>query len=336
MAADVALTGTQKAAVLLITLGSDASAQVLPFLQEEELERVTLEIFNMQAVPQSVRRNVLEESYHLSLTNESVDQGGYEYARMLLTRTLGDKRAKDLIARVQNMQKGNPFDFVRDADAVQLAGFLQDEHPQTIALVLSHLPPAQAGSVLSSLSPDYQAEVAERIAVMDSTDPEVVSEVEQGLQRKLSSLVTHDYSLSGGVEYVVNVLNQVDRGTEKSILDALDETNPTLAEEIRQKMFVFENIVMLDDRSVQRMLREVDTKDLVLALKGASEQAKDLIFRNMSTRAADLLREDVSLSGPVRLRNVEEAQQRIVGVIRRLEAAEEIVISRGGDDELIV
>jgi len=334
--ADVALTGAQKAAVLLITLGSDASAQVLPFLDEEELEQVTLQIFNMHSVSQNIRRDVLEESYQLSLAKESVDEGGYEYARLLLTRTLGEQRAKELIVRVQGMQKGNPFDFIREADSVQLAGFLQDEHPQAIALILSHMRAPQAAGVLANLSPDLQAEVAERIAAMDSTAPEVVAEVERGLQKKLSSLVTQDYSVSGGVEFVVGMLNQVDRGTEKSILDSLDDTNPTLAEEIRQKMFVFENITMLDDRSVQRVLREIDSKDLVLALKGSSEQVKDLIYRNMSTRAANLLREDVAITGPVRLRNVEEAQQRIVGVIRRLESAEEIVISRGGDDELIV
>lgn len=336
MNTDVQLTGAQKAAVLLITLGSDSSAYVLPFLDEEEMEQVTLEIFNMHAVPQSIRRNVLEEGYQLSLANESVDQGGFEYAKLLLTRTLGEKKANELIKRVRNLQKGNPFDFIREADSAQLASFLQDEHPQTIALILSHMRMIQAGNVLANLSPDLQAEVAERIAVMDSTAPEVVAEVEQGLQKKLSILVTHDYSSSGGVEFLVGLLNQVDRGTEKSILDSLDDTNPTLAEEVRQKMFVFENIIMLDDRSVQRVLREVETKDLVLALKGASEQVKELIYRNMSTRAANLLREDVSIAGPVRLRNVEEAQQRIVAVIRRLEAAEEIVISRGGDDELIV
>jgi len=336
VAADVQLTGAQKAAVLLIALGSDSSAHVLRFLDEEELEKVTLEIFNMHAVPQSIRRGVLEEGYQLSLVNESVDQGGYEYARLLLTRTLGERKAEELIERVRKLQKGNPFDFIREADPAQLASFLQDEHPQTIALILSHMRAAQAGSLLANLSPDLQAEVAERIAVMDSTAPEVVSEVEKGLEKKLSTLVTQDYSTSGGVEFLVSLLNQVDRGTEKSILDSLDDTNPALAEEIRQKMFVFENIVMLDDRSVQRVLREVDSKDLVLALKGASEQVKDLVYRNMSTRAANLLREDVAITGPVRLRNVEEAQQRIVAVIRRLEAAEEIVISRGGDDELIV
>jgi flagellar motor switch protein FliG len=263
--------------------------------------------------------------------------GGLEYVRDLLARALGSQKAQELMERVQRRTQGAPFDFLNEADPAQLANSLKNEHPQTIALIVSHLKASKAAAVIVHLDSESQGEVATRIAVMDRVSPDVLKELEAGVRGKLSSLLTQqDYASFGGVSSLVNILHQVDRGTEKAILDALDASQPQVAEEVRQKMFVFENIVGLDDRTIQRILRDVDNKDLILALKGASEEVRNLIFRNVSKRAAELLREDLSITGPVRLRNVEEAQQRIVSVIRHLEAAEEIVLGRGKEDELIV
>jgi len=336
MAEDLALTGSQKAAALLIALGQDAAADVIKFCDEDEIEQIALEIFSMGAVPSRVKEAVVQETYHMSFVSEGVTSGGVDYARDMLARALGNQKAEQFMERVLLRSKGAPFDFLDDADPTQLANSLKDEHPQTIALIVSHLKVAKAAAVIAHLEEQLQAEVAIRIAVMDHVSPDVIHEVENGLKDKLSALLTQqDYSAAGGVSSLVNILHQVDRTTEKVIMDALDQEQPQAAEEVRRKMFVFENIVTLDDRSIQRILRDIDNKDLILALKGSSEDLRNLIFRNMSTRAAELLKEDLSITGPVRLRNVEEAQQRIVGVIRQLEAAEEIVVSRGGQDEII-
>lgn len=332
---DLELTGRQKAAALLITLGPEAAAQILKHFSDEEIEQLTLEIFNMGSVPSGVKENVLQACYHMSFVSEGVATGGVEYARDLLSRALGTQKAVEFMERVRIRTQGAPFDFLAGADPAQLANSLKHEHPQTIALIVSHLKPGKAAAVISSLDEQAQGEVANRVAVMDRVSPDVIKTVEAGMKGKLSSLITQDYATSGGVSSVVNILHQVDRATEKVIMDALDEKHPQLAEEIRQKMFIFENIISLDDRTIQRILRDVDSKDLILALKGASEEVRQQIFRNLSKRAAELLKEDLGMSGPVRLRNVEEAQQRIVNVIRQLEAAEQIVISRGGEDELI-
>jgi len=328
----IELSGLQKSAALIITLGTEASSHILKYCSDDEIEQLTLEILRMGTVPSKIKETVVQECYQMSFVSEGVASGGAEYARDMLARTMGNQKAQELLERVKMRSQGVPFDFLNDADPAQLANSLKNEHPQTISLIISHLKASVAAGVIANLDENLQGEVASRIAVMDRVSPGVIKEVEAGMKTKLSSLLTQDYTTSGGVQSLVTILHQVDRSTEKVIMDALDEAQPQVAEEVRQKMFVFENVVTLDDRSIQRILRDVDTKDLILALKGASEEVRTLIFRNMSKRAAQLLKEDLAITGPVRLRNVEEAQQRIVNVIRQLEAAEEIVISRGGDD----
>jgi flagellar motor switch protein FliG len=329
------MTGRQKAAALLITLGPESASYIMKHFDDDEIEQLTMEIFNMGSVPGAVKETLLQECYQMSFVSEGVAAGGVEYARDILSRALGSQKAVEFMERVRLRTQGAPFDFLDGADPAQLANALKHEHPQTIALIVSHLKPTKAAAVISNLDEQRQGEVANRVAVMDRVLPDVIKTVEAGMKGKLSSLITQDYATSGGVSSLVSILHQVDRATEKVIMDALDEKHPELAEEVRQKMFVFENIITLDDRAIQRILREVNSKDLILALKGASEEVRQLIFRNLSRRAAELLQEDLNMSGPVRLRNVEEAQQRIVNVIRQLEAAEQIVISRGGEDEII-
>ena len=250
-------------------------------------------------------------------------------------RALGDKGG-EVMERILAGSQSLPFDFIRNTDGMQLLNFIQNEHPQTIALVLSHINPLQAATILAGLAPELQADVSRRIATMGQISPEVIRQDESSLREKMSSLIVEDVSSSGGVEYLVKVIQNVDRGTEKSILEQLDETAPELSDEIRKGMFLFEDVSEIDDRSIQRIMRDIDGKDTTLALRGASEELKDAFFRNMSSRAAEILREEMELSGPVRLRNVEEAQQRIVNVIRKLEEAEEIVISRGGEADQLV
>jgi flagellar motor switch protein FliG len=334
--ADVDLTGAQKAAALLISLGPDAAAAILKHLEDEEIEQITMQIFRMDSVAGSVKDEVLHQCYTMSYVGDGGNpSGGADFARDLLSRALGNQKATEFIERARSRAQGAPFDFLEEADPVQLANSLKNEHPQTIALILSHLKVARAASVLANLGEQLQGDVATRIAVMDRVSPDVIKAVEGGVRNKLSTVLTQDYASSGGVSALVNILHQVDRSTEKAIMDALDEEQPQLAEDVRQKMFMFENIVSLDGRTIQRILRDVENKDLILALKGASEEVRHLVFNNMSKRAADLLKEDLSIVGPVRLRDVEEAQQRIVAVIRQLEAAEEIIISRGGEDQII-
>lgn len=334
--AKIALTGKSKAAALLVTLGPEAASGVLKHLDEDEIEALTMEIFKMGPIPHTVKEDVLDQCYHMSFVSaDDGSMGGIEYARDLLSRALGTQKATEFLDRVKARSQGAPFDFLEDADPAQLANSLKVEHPQTIALIMSHLKPAKAAAVIANLGDGMAGDVASRIAAMDRVSPDVIKTVEAGVRAKLSTLLTQDYSISGGVAALVNILHMVDRGTEKSIMDTLDEDQPKLAEEVRQKMFVFENMLNLDDRTTQRIMRDLDSKDLILAMKGASEELRRLILRNMSKRAAELLQEDLAIMGPVRLRDVEEAQQRIVAVIRRLEAAEEIMISTGGEDEII-
>jgi flagellar motor switch protein FliG len=332
---DLDLSGVQKAAALLITLGPAAASQILKFFQEEEIEQITYEISRMSSLSNGVKEAILAECYHMSFVSEGVSTGGLEYVRDMLSRALGNQKAQEYLERIRIRTQGAPFDFLDEADPTQLANTLKNEHPQTVALIVSHLKATKAAALIANLDEHLQGEVANRIATMDRVSPDVIKEVENGIRNNLSSLLTQDYASSGGIPSLVSILHQVDRGTEKTIMDALDEKQPQVAEEVRQKMFIFENITTLDDRAIQRVLREVDNKDLILALKGASEEVQNLIFRNLSKRAADLLREDIAIIGPVRLRNVEEAQQRIVAVIRQLEAAEEIILSRSGEDEII-
>ncbi|ANB60329.1 flagellar motor switch protein FliG [Anoxybacteroides amylolyticum] len=330
------LTGKQKAAILLISLGPDVSASVYKHLSEEEIEKLTLEISNVRQVASQEKEEVIEEFHQIALAQDYIAQGGIAYAKEVLEKALGSEKAINIINRLTSALMVRPFDFARKADPAQLLNFIQNEHPQTIALVLSYLEPAQAGQILSSLPQEMQADIARRIALMDSTSPEVINEVEQILERKLSTTVVQDYTQTGGIEAVVEVLNGVDRTTERTILDALEIQDPELAEEIKKRMFVFEDIVTLDNRAIQRVIREVDNNDLMLALKVSSDEVKEVVFRNMSTRMAETFKEEMEFMGPVRLRDVEEAQSRIVAVIRRLEEAGEIVVARGGGDDIIV
>ncbi len=331
------LTKRQKAAILLVALGPDAVAKLFKHMREEDVEALTLDVARLGRVTPEQRRQTIVEFHDMCLAQDVMSEGGIEQARRALESAFGQDRANEVINRVVQALQVLPFDFVKKTDPSQLLSFIQDEHPQTIALILAHLNPNQAAAVLSGLPQELRAEVARRIAIMDRTPPEVIREIERVLERKLSSaVVTQGFTAVGGVKSLVEVLNWVDRTTEKTILENLTDTSPDLADEIKKLMFVFEDITMLDDGSIQKVLREVDSKELALALKGVGDEVQNRIFRNMSDRASAMLKEDMEFMGPVRLRNVEEAQQRIVGIIRRLEEAGEIVVARGGGDEVIV
>ncbi|WP_037325673.1 flagellar motor switch protein FliG [Anaerovibrio sp. RM50] len=330
------LNNQQKAAILFITLGPEYSAMLFKHMNDEEIEKLTLEIANQKQVSPEQKRAVISEFYQMAMAKNYLSSGGLEYAQNVLEKALGSEKASAIISRLTTSLQVRPFDFLHKTDPSQLLNFIQNEHPQTIALIMAYLEPDQAATILASLPQERQAEVAKRIAIMDRTSPDVLREVERVLERKLSALVTQDFTDAGGVKAIVEVLNRVDRATEKGIVDALEVDNPELTEEIKKLMFVFEDIVMIDDRSLQMVLREVDTKDLSLALKATNQDVQAKVFKNMSKRAGDMLREEIEYMGPVKIRDVEEAQQRIVNVIRRLEEKGEIVISRGKGDEMIV
>lgn len=334
--AEEKITGLQKAAILLIALGPERSAAIFKHLKEEEIEELTLEIANTRSITPQLKEEVVSEFYQVCLAQQYIAEGGINYAKELLEKSFGAERAMDVISRLTASLQVKPFEFVRKTDAAQLLNFIQDEHPQTIALILSYLSPAQSALIISALPPDRQSDVAKRIAVMDRTSPEVIKEVEKVLESKLASLVNQDYTIIGGVDAVVEILNTVDRGTEKHIMETLEIEEPELADEIRKKMFVFEDILLLDDRAIQRVLRDVDNGDLAIALKGSNEEVQNAIFNNLSKRLAVMIKEDMEFMGPVRMKDVEEAQQKIVNIIRKLEDSAEIVISRGGGDEIIV
>lgn len=330
------MNGKQKAALLLISLGPEVAANVYKNLSEEEVERLTLEISSVKQVDSTIKEDVIEEFHNIAIAQDYISQGGIGYAKTVLEKALGKDHAQAILNRLTSSLQVRPFDFARRADPAQLLNFIQHEHPQTIALILSYLESEQAGAILSSLPQEIQADIARRIAVMDSTSPEIISEIETVLERKLSSTVVQDFSETGGVEAVVEVLNGVDRSTEKTILAALEEKDPDLTEEIKKRMFVFEDIVTLDNRSIQRVIRECANEDLILSLKVSSEEVQNVLYQNMSQRMAESFKEEIEIMGPVRLRDVEEAQSRIVGIIRNLEDAGEIIIARGGGDDVIV
>lgn len=332
------LKGRTKAAALLVALGPELSAAVLKHLPEDEIERITYEVFSLGALTPESRDSVMKELSGTLQAREYVSVGGVDYATKMLERALGRAKAEEIVQRIAATSEAVPFSFLREIDPIMLLNFLQREHPQTIALILSHLPAERASEVLQGLAPELQAEVSVRVATMNRTVPEVVHEVEGVLRKRLASMIRPDQAFTevGGLEALVRMLKQVDRGTEKIILDSLERSDPKLADDIKKQMFVFDNITLLDDRSIQRVLREVETKDLGLALKGSSEEVRESIFRNMSERAAKMLEEDMAAHGPVRLRHVEEAQGRIVSIIRKLDEAEEIIISRGGEDDILV
>ncbi len=330
------LSGLQKAAILLISLGPEKSSAVFKHLKEEEIEDLTLEIANTRSISPQIKEAVINDFYEICLAQQYIAEGGIGYAKELLENALGADKAFEVIGKLTASLQVKPFEFVRKTDATQLLSFIQDEHPQTIALILSYLSSTQAATIISALPPESQADVAKRIATMDRTSPDVIKEVERVLESKLANLVNQEYASIGGVDQVVEILNSTDRGTEKHIMEILEIEDPELADEIRKKMFVFEDILLLDDRSIQRVLRDVDNADLGLALKGANEEVQNSIFNNLSKRLAQMIKEDMEFMGPVRMKDVEEAQQKIVNIIRKLEDSGEIVISRGGGGDDIV
>lgn len=327
--------GIQKSAILLITLGPEKSAKIFKHLKEDEIEQLTLEIANTSSVSPQVKEEILSEFYEVCLAQQYIAEGGITYAKELLEKALGEEKARDVIGKLTASLQVRPFEFIRKTDPAQLLNFIQDEHPQTIALILSYLPSAMSAQIIPSLSPEKQADVAKRIAMMDRTSPDVIKEVESVLERKLASLVNQDYTIVGGTDAIVEILNAVDRGTERHILETLEIEEPELADEIRKKMFVFEDIISLDSKAIQRVLRDVENNDLATALKSANEEVQNVIFSNLSSRLAAMIKEDMEFMGPVRLKDVEEAQQKIVNIVRKLEDSSEIVIARGGGDEII-
>ncbi|MCP4133643.1 MAG: flagellar motor switch protein FliG [bacterium] len=330
------LTGRQKAAIFLVTLGSEISAEIFKHLREDEIETLTFEIARLENIDSEQRDTVLQEFQELMMAQDFISSGGIDYARELLEKSLGNQKAVDIISRLTSSLKTRPFDFIRRTDPAHLLNFIQQEHPQTIALILAYLEPAKASIILGQLQQDKQSDVARRIATMARTSPEVLREIERVLEKKLSTLSQEDYTAAGGVGSIVDILNLVDRSTEKIIIETLEEDDPELAEEIKKRMFVFEDIVMLDDRAIQKVMREVDTNELAKALKAVDPDVQDKIYRNMSKRAAALLKEDMEFMGPTRRTDVEEAQQKIVAIIRKLEEQGEVVIARSGEEDVLV
>ncbi|MEG6520906.1 flagellar motor switch protein FliG [Desulfotomaculum sp. 1211_IL3151] len=331
------LTGEQKAAILLISLGADISSRLLRHeFSEDEVEKITGAIAEMDKVPNEIQKQVVEEFVQLIQARDYLLNGGVNYAKELLEKTYGHEKGTEILERISSTMQSVPFGSLRKTDPRHILSFLREEHPQTIAFVLSYLKPDQAAVILAELGSELQSEVARRVAILDRISPDVAKEVEKVLEKKLASVAQHEETVVGGVQCLVNILNRVDRATEKTIFEDLEQADPILGEEVRRLMFIFEDVVKLHDVSIQKVLREVDNKDLALAMKGSNQEVNNRIYKNMSKRAADMLKDEISYMGPVRLKEVEEAQQRIVNVIRRLEEAGEIVISRGGEDAILV
>jgi len=331
------IPGVRKAAILLLSLGQDDAAQILKRLSPESVEEVSREIASIGAVGASSRTVVFNEFYNTALANAYVAEGGLEYAKALLRKSLSEEDAGRIIKQVTQQVQTTPFSFLQKAESDNLLTFIQDEHPQTIALILAHLPPQKASEILVGLPGQKQVEVVKRIANMEQTNPEVIKEVERGLEHRLSDIVSQTFEKAGGVDTVAEILNLADRSTEKGIMEGLEAEDPDLVEQIRRLMFVFEDILLVNDKGIQSVLKEVDNDELSLALKTASQELKDKIFKNMSERAAQLIQEDMQYMGPVRVSDVEQAQQKIVDIVRRLEDAGEIIIAgRGGEKEMVV
>jgi flagellar motor switch protein FliG len=337
MAMPVKMTGIQKVAILLITLGAELSAKVLKKnFSDDEIERITAEISMFENIPREIQMTVLDEFFQLSQARGYLMRGGFDYAKELLEKAMGTQKAMEILEKVAVNIQNVPFSSLRKTEAKHLLNFIRDEHPQTIALIMTYLHPEQASMVLASLPHEQQADVARRVAMTDRIAPDVIKEVERVLERKMSMIVPHHEQQAGGIKALVNILNRVDRSTEKTILEELETNDPELADEVRKLMFVFEDIIKLHDVAIQRVLREVDQKDLAKAMRGSNEEVSNRIYKNMSRRAADMLREEITFMGPVRLRDVEEAQQKIVQVIRRLDEAGEIIVARGGEDAIVL
>ena len=330
------VTGTKKAAILLLSMGPDEAAEVLRHLRRDEVDALTLEVANLKRVERDLRDEVVGEFVKMVETESFLQEGGIDYARTMLETAFDPGRASEIIHRLTNFLHRRPFEILRRADASQVLSFLINEHPQTIAVALAHMDPTQASAVMAGLDPGVQGEVARRIATLGKIAPDVVREVEQILERRFSTLAADEVSTLGGINAIVPILNNSDRTTERKILDALEALDPELADEIRNRMFVFENLVQLDDRAVQKVLRHVDSRTLALALKGTSGDVSQKVFANLSQKAAELLKDDIGVLGPVRIRDVEQAQREIVNVIRQLEDQGDIIVTRGERDEFVV
>lgn len=331
------LSGTRKAAILMLALGPDTAALILKKLDAKVVEEITREIASLGVITPDQKNAVVDEYYNLVLARQYLNAGGIDYARALLEKSLSRDDAARIIEQIEHQVHQQPFSFLQKAESENLLEFIQDEHPQTIALILAHLPSGKAAEILVGLQPAKQMEVVTRVAKMEQTNPEVIKEVERGLEQRLSGIVAQTFEKVGGVEAVAEMLNYADRSTEKAIFESLETEDPELVEQIRRLMFVFEDIMLVNDKGIQSVLKEVENSDLALALRTASEDLKAKIFKNMSERAAGLIKEDMEYMGPVKVSDVEAAQQKIVDVVRRLEDAGEIVIAgRGGDKEQLV
>jgi flagellar motor switch protein FliG len=330
------LANKTKAAILMLVMGPDYSGEVVKHLTEQEIEVMALEVAKLEKVSPEVREQVIEEFYELAIAQEYIAEGGVQNARAVLESAFGGDRANQILTKILSAMQVVPFDFLKRADPTQVLSFIQDEHPQTIALILSYMPVTSAAAILNKLESDKRAEVAARIAMMEQTPPEVIKKVEAILEKKMATVTSTEMSQAGGPKALVDLLNRVDRSSERVILELLEQNEPELAETIKGMMFVFEDIVQLDDRAIQAVLREVDMKELGVALKGVKPEVQQKIYGNMSERAMAMLKEDMEFMGPVRTKAVEEAQQKVVGVIRRLEESGEIVLSRGGEEEMLV
>ena len=333
----VDMTGLRKAAVLLVSLSEEAAASVLKQLDMQDVEELSREVASLQDVSHTARDQIIADFYRVVLAKSYVDEGGLEYARALLERSVGREDATKIMQQIEQQVYQKPFNFLSKTESENLLTFIQDEHPQTIALILSHVPSSKGAEILSGLSAQKQVEVVSRIANMEQTSPEVIKEVERALEQRLAGIVSERFAKVGGVDSVAEMLNVADRATEKGILEALEADDPDLVEQIRRLMFVFEDMMLVNDRGIQAVLKEIDNDELSLALKTASDDLKQKILSNMSERAATMIRDDMAYMGPVRLADVEATQQRIVDVVRRLEDAGEIIIAgRGGEKEMVV
>ncbi|MFH0910031.1 MAG: flagellar motor switch protein FliG [Planctomycetota bacterium] len=331
------LAGVRKAAILLVSVDSETAASILTNLLTEDIEKISMEIARLEEITPEIRDAVIREYYQIHMARKYLEQGGFEYARMLLEKSLPPEAASAILEGLQQSIAQTPFHFLKKTDPDNLLTFIQDEHPQTIALILAHLSNKQSAEILAGLSAKKQIEVVKRIARMEQTTPEAIRQVEAGLETRLASIVNQDLEQAGGVETIAEILNLVDRTTEKGILENLEEEDPDMVEQIRRLMFVFEDILLVNDKGIQAVLKEVESDELALALKTATEELRTKIFKNMSERAATLIKEDMEYMGPVRVSDVENAQQRIVDIVRRLEEAGEVIISgRGGEEEIVV
>lgn len=330
------LNGLKKSAILLVLLGPEKASRILKNLDEEEVEQLTLEIANLEKIDEKTKKSVLEEFEEYIKAKDYINTGGVDYARKLLEQTFGPEKAIQIIDRLVSNLQVKPFEFLRKVDISQMVNVLQNEHPQTVALILCYLPSQAAAQVISELPESLQINVIKRISTMDSANPDIVKEIESRLKDRLSAFTVQSFSQVGGIDISAEIMNNIDRAVSTKIFEKLSERDPKLSDEIRKRMFVFEDIVKLDDRSIQRILREVDSKDLTISLKGASEEVKNIIMKNMSKRASQIIKEELDFMGPIRVRDVDEAQQRIINIIRKLEEAGEIIIVSGGAGEELI